>query len=417
MRGSAVKPLSTIAVPIGFVALICVAAVAWHFFHANAAARTLMEQAKVYRAQAEHGDSTAQYELARLYYQGKGVPQDYSDAFDWYRKSAEQGNVKAQYGVGFMYEYGKGVPQDYVQAVYWCGKAADQGYGKAQYVLGWNYYYGLGVPRDYTEGLELYRKAANQGDAPAQNALGYAYTEGKGMPTDDLQAVEWYRRAADQGYAKAQDALGYAYSEGKGVPRDYTQSARWYRKASKQGDEYAQRALDAMKIRPSSASKIMLTLVSAGSILLLIGPWKDIRNQQRRKAVLAGLLGLLWVGLDLYGYFQFPVLLALSIVNPFIVGKGILSGISIVMLLSVALPQALKIALGFCGVLFVGWNIHTAMDYEFWHLTPIRGFYSINALLFGQLITLTVLVWQEYHKTRGIQKGNDDIRAAEPNNG
>ena len=411
------KPYWRIAVPVASLALLCATFLIWHSIGAKVAERKLLQDASTHRLRAEQGDANAQYELARLYYQGKGVAQNYSEAFNWYRKAAEQGNAKAQYGVGFMYEYGKGVPQNYAQAAYWCGKAADQGYAKAQFVVGWNYSYGEGVPRDYTKALALYRRAADQGDAFAQDAVGYACAQGNGVPNDYAQAVEWYRRSADQGYAKAEDGLGYAYSEGKGVPRDPAQSAAWYRKAAKQGDEYAQRALDGMKIRLTESSKIMLAIVSLGSILLLISPWEDIRHRGRRRSALAGLLGLLWVGLDLYWHFQFPVLQALSIASPFIFAKGILSGISIVMLLSIALPQALKIALGLCGILFIGWNAYTGVYYEFWHLAPSRGFYAINALLIGQLITLAVLVGWERHNTSRIQKGNDDLGAAAPSSG
>jgi len=131
-----------IAVPVGCVALICGAALTWHFVKARATERKLAADAKACRVRAEQGDSNAQYDLARLYYQGKGVPQDYAKAAGWYRKAADQGNAKAQNGVGFRYEWGKGVAQDYMEAAVWYHKAADQGYAKAQYALGYMYYQG-----------------------------------------------------------------------------------------------------------------------------------------------------------------------------------------------------------------------------------------------------------------------------------
>jgi len=124
------------AVLVGCVALICVAAVGCYLVRARAIKRKLAEDARACLVRAERGDANAQYELARLYYQGKGVPENYAEAFDWYRKAADQGNAKAQYGLAFLYQEGKGVPQDYTQALSWCRKAADQGYAKAQYVLG-----------------------------------------------------------------------------------------------------------------------------------------------------------------------------------------------------------------------------------------------------------------------------------------
>lgn len=51
-------------------------------------------------------------------------------------KAAEQGNAVAQFGLGFIYANGKGVPQNYTQAVYWYQKAAEQGLASAQVNLG-----------------------------------------------------------------------------------------------------------------------------------------------------------------------------------------------------------------------------------------------------------------------------------------
>jgi TPR repeat protein len=126
------KLLWKIGIPVSCVALICGFAVTWHFVKARATQRKLDEDARACRVGAEQGDANAQYELARLYYQGEGVPQNYAEAFDWYRKAADRGNAKAQYRVGFMYDWGKGVQQDYTQAVSWSHKAADQGYANAQ---------------------------------------------------------------------------------------------------------------------------------------------------------------------------------------------------------------------------------------------------------------------------------------------
>ncbi len=47
------------------------------------------------------------------------MPQDDAVAVGWWRKAAEQGHAKAQYNLGFMYAKGRGVTQDYVQAYMW----------------------------------------------------------------------------------------------------------------------------------------------------------------------------------------------------------------------------------------------------------------------------------------------------------
>ncbi len=209
------------------------------------------------------------------------------------------------------------------------------------------------MAKDDAEAIRWYQKSADQGYAEAEYSLGYIYYYGLGVTKDDSKAAAWYRKAAEQGDAHAQSALGYMYCYGKGVQQNYGEAARWYRKAAKQGDEYSRRALASMSPTPS---KVTLSIVFLGSILLLISSRGNIRNRQQRRVTLDGLLGLSWVGLDAYGYSHFGTLLALSAVNAFYFGKSLLSGISVVMFLSIVWPQAFKIVLTICATLFIGFN-------------------------------------------------------------
>ncbi|MCG8324125.1 MAG: hypothetical protein MI673_01295, partial [Thiotrichales bacterium] len=85
------------------------------------------------RPLAIQGDADAQLQLAEMYYQGKGLSQDYTQAFLWYRRAAQQGNVDAQYKLGNIYLMGEGIDQDDKQAAIWYEKAADQGHAAARH--------------------------------------------------------------------------------------------------------------------------------------------------------------------------------------------------------------------------------------------------------------------------------------------
>ena len=76
---------------------------------------------------------------------------------------AEQGNANTQFNLGNMYYEGKGVKQDYAEAVKWYRKAAEQGNANAQFYLGVNYYKGQGVKRNLSEAKEWFRKACING--------------------------------------------------------------------------------------------------------------------------------------------------------------------------------------------------------------------------------------------------------------
>ena len=71
------------------------------------------------RTRAEQGNARAQAILGGMYYDGRGVPQDYAEAVRWYRLAAEQGDAVGQFSLGGIYALGKRLPQDYVQAHKW----------------------------------------------------------------------------------------------------------------------------------------------------------------------------------------------------------------------------------------------------------------------------------------------------------
>ena len=94
---------------------------------------------RLLRALADQGNAAARFNLAMLYDNGRGVPQDHAAAVKWYRAAAEQGHAGAQNNLAAMYRNGQGVPQDVAEAVKWYRRAADQGSAMAQNNLGGMY--------------------------------------------------------------------------------------------------------------------------------------------------------------------------------------------------------------------------------------------------------------------------------------
>jgi S1-C subfamily serine protease len=191
-----------------------------------------LNDAMVNREAAEQGSALAQLNLGNLYYEGRGLEKDLTQAAEWIRKAALQGNAEAQASLGVLYQLGHGVGQDYYEAAAWYRKAAEQGLAQGQHLLGLLYETGEGVPQDNGQAATWFRKAADQGDAFAQNQLGGLYAEGKGVPKDHVQAAAWYRKAAEQGDATAQLNLGTVYLDGLGVPQNYSESYFWVKLAA-----------------------------------------------------------------------------------------------------------------------------------------------------------------------------------------
>ena len=72
---------------------------------------------KLWLPRAEAGDAESQYFVARIYFNGMGVPADYAAAAKWYERAADQHYAAALEELGYMYEQGIGVPKDPLRAL------------------------------------------------------------------------------------------------------------------------------------------------------------------------------------------------------------------------------------------------------------------------------------------------------------
>jgi len=69
---------------------------------------------------AEKGSIEAQFELGVMYSEGfNEVTKDAASAVKWFRKAAKQGHAKAQYNLGVIFSGGRGVAQDFTEAYAW----------------------------------------------------------------------------------------------------------------------------------------------------------------------------------------------------------------------------------------------------------------------------------------------------------
>jgi hypothetical protein len=289
------------------VTAICIAAVfgaaLFWYVQKKVEERRLTEDAQSCRVRAERGDAISQYELALLYYQGKGITRDYGEALHWYREAADQGNAKAEYGLGYMYDQGEGVAQD-------CSEA-----------------------------LRLYRKSADAGDERAQYALGLMFYNGRCVTQDHAEAVRWFLKAADQGLARAQYDLGYMYYHGQGVSQDRAEANRWLHKAADQGNQNAQRALGAVL---TFWRKLELSIQFFGGILILLSSFLARRGRwgpQMRIALVAGVLCILTAGLSWYGYAHYMVRCLHCGLNSFTVLKWLLDAVVVAILVYFVWPR------------------------------------------------------------------------------
>jgi len=148
---------------------------------------------KELEALAIKGDVTAQYNLARTYYQYDNN----KAAFHWYAKAARQGNADAIFRVAGFLKTPSCRFEGYL-------KAAQGGSAFTQWFLG-NIYkdggelYNLDIAVNEKESLYWYHKAAEQGYPPAICSLAYHFK----LKGELEKSVEYYDRA----YYKLSDEL------------------------------------------------------------------------------------------------------------------------------------------------------------------------------------------------------------------
>jgi len=144
----------------------------------------------------------AMFNIGNLYFDAKGVTQDYDKAMEWYQKAADIDYLPAIHNVGYLYYHGYGVPQDYKKAFQYFSRASERGYALSKGKLGEMYYNGYYVEQDYDKAFELLKKAAEATDGSngdAMKRLSDCYRFGKGTTKDLEKAEYWLKKAQDNG--------------------------------------------------------------------------------------------------------------------------------------------------------------------------------------------------------------------------
>ncbi|MEI7844134.1 MAG: tetratricopeptide repeat protein [Gallionellaceae bacterium] len=126
---------------------------------------------KEWRLLAEQGDALAQYNLALMYSEGRGVEKNDGEAAKWFTKAAEQGDAIAQNRLGLMYGTGNGVEENEVEAIRWLRKAAEQGDAIPIGNVGWYTANGWGTKKNLVEGERLLKLSVSKGSDWAKEKL------------------------------------------------------------------------------------------------------------------------------------------------------------------------------------------------------------------------------------------------------
>ena len=186
---------------------------------------------KWYKSSAEEENLYAQKKLGYIYYNGKGIEQNYEEAFRWFKMAAYEDDSYAQMILSIMYNHGYGIDENKEEALYWCKRAADQGDAGAQNRFGCFYFDGEGVEQDYEEAVKWFKLSAEQENNLAQYNLADCYYYGKGVEEDKEEAECWFEKASENGYEKSKIANFYYNAD------DNEKAFKWYKRSFEEDND------------------------------------------------------------------------------------------------------------------------------------------------------------------------------------
>ncbi len=147
-------------------------------------------------------DSSLQYKIGKMLYNGYGVAQNYVEAFNWFVKADSNGNALAAKKIGDMYRDGNGVQQDSFKAVAWYQKAVAANNPYAMIALAKMYLKDeyADIPKDLPTAIPLLEKSRKDEDAAqfADYTLGAMYMFDKDVK-DEALAMKYLTLSAEAG--------------------------------------------------------------------------------------------------------------------------------------------------------------------------------------------------------------------------
>lgn len=178
----------------------------------------------------------AQYNLASLYAQGKGVEQDFREAAYWFRQAELGGDEQAgklclKCALDFVHqELEERKPEgiytgmaSFIRRVYPETDDLRSEVCRNLYAMAGNHF----NKEEYNVAAKLFRVAAEfGGDGYSQNYLAVLYNAGAGVEKNDLAALYWFDKAVDNGAADVAQAdrngILHAYKENLEPTEFYT---------------------------------------------------------------------------------------------------------------------------------------------------------------------------------------------------
>lgn len=186
---------------------------------------------------AQNGDPYAQYAVGSYYEQGVGnIAVNLEKAREWYEKSATKNLTASFLALGAMYYDGRGVQQDYLKSGEYYARAAANNDTQA---INFLHRAKLACVKNTINKMVTYDipqcfLAAHTNDPASMHATGLAYYAGRmNLKQDYEKAFSWLLPCAEHGYPSCQIHLAIMYDRGHGTQEDDITAYAWFNVALK----------------------------------------------------------------------------------------------------------------------------------------------------------------------------------------
>jgi len=189
------------------------------------------------------GDSIAQFDLGMFYLNGtKETPIDYKKAILWLEKSPINKNSQVQFNIGKIYYDGKLGRRDYNTAFLWFKKSGDQDYPKALFQIAQMYNLGEGTSYNVKMAYKFFKRGAELNDTLSIFWLGICYQSGSGVKENQKEAFNLFEKAASLGLVEAEYKLAEMYESGvyEVLEKNCEKAIEKYTLCARSGDRVAQ---------------------------------------------------------------------------------------------------------------------------------------------------------------------------------
>ncbi len=194
---------------------------------------------------ADAGNAGGMNFLGWCYLNGKYGKSDFPKAAVYFQKAYEKNNLRAGYELARLYDDGRGVPQSDEHYRKLLGELASYGYAKAEFSYAQLFAYPHLPAYDLDTARHYWKKASHGGVADADYMLAVSILKQTDViSTNDIQRAETHLiTAAEKNHILAQTYLARQYATGKFFAQNHELAIKWYLQAALNGDEVSYTSL------------------------------------------------------------------------------------------------------------------------------------------------------------------------------